>query len=189
MPKKPINKPKTNTNQVTAKTSSGSLRRIDEIESLLKLMEQYQLGELLVEEGSSKTHLKKQSAPQPHYIQSAPVAQTTMVQASPAPVVTAAAAPLAASLPKPAVPKEDGNANHKKIHSPLVGTFYRSPSPTAESYVKEGQVVKKGQTLCIVEAMKLMNEIEAEFSGKIVSILVETGQPVEFGEPLFIIET
>lgn len=76
----------------------------------------------------------------------------------------------------------------KQVHSPFVGTFYRSPSPNAEPYIREGQIVKRGDVLCIIEAMKLMNEIEAEFPGKIVSILVENGQPVEFGEPLFIIE-
>lgn len=78
--------------------------------------------------------------------------------------------------------------NQKQVVSPFVGTFYRSPSPDSDPYVKEGQVVKRGDVLCIVEAMKLMNEIEAEFSGKIISSLVENGQPVEFGEPLYIIE-
>jgi acetyl-CoA carboxylase biotin carboxyl carrier protein len=80
-------------------------------------------------------------------------------------------------------------ANQKQVVSPFVGTFYRSASPTSDPYVKEGHAVKRGDTLCIIEAMKLMNEIEAEFSGKVVSILVENGQPVEFGEPLFVIET
>lgn len=78
--------------------------------------------------------------------------------------------------------------NRKQVVSPFVGTFYRSPSPDSDPYVQEGQVVKRGDVLCIVEAMKLMNEIEAEFSGKIVSVLAENGQPVEFGEPLYIIE-
>jgi acetyl-CoA carboxylase biotin carboxyl carrier protein len=70
----------------------------------------------------------------------------------------------------------------------LVGTFYISPSPQSEPYVKEGQRVSKGDILCIVEAMKLMNEIESEFSGKVISVLVENGQPVEYGEPLFLID-
>lgn len=74
------------------------------------------------------------------------------------------------------------------VTSPFVGTFYRSPAPEAPSFVELGQVVRKGQTLCIVEAMKLMNEIEAEVGGKIVEIFVENGEPVEFGEPLFRIE-
>lgn len=79
-------------------------------------------------------------------------------------------------------------ANQKQITSPFVGTFYRAPSPNAEIYVREGQHVKKGDTLCIIEAMKLMNTLESEYSGKIVSILAQNGQPVEFGEPLFVIE-
>jgi acetyl-CoA carboxylase biotin carboxyl carrier protein len=93
--------------------------------------------------------------------------------AGPAPSGAAAAAP---------------QGNWKSITSPMVGTFYRAPSPDASPYVDVGTVVKKGQTLCIIEAMKLMNEIEAEFNGKIVAILVENGQPVEFGEELFRIE-
>lgn len=92
------------------------------------------------------------------------------------------------SIQKPAeraATVEDKNV--KTVVSPFVGTFYRAPSPNAEVYVREGQTVKPGDVLCIIEAMKLMNEIECEYSGKIVSILVENGQPVEFGEPLFTI--
>ena len=74
------------------------------------------------------------------------------------------------------------------VESPIVGTFYRAPDPDASPYVEEGNSVKKGQVLCIVEAMKLMNEIESDFEGRIVSILVENAQPVEYGEPLFLIE-
>jgi acetyl-CoA carboxylase biotin carboxyl carrier protein len=74
------------------------------------------------------------------------------------------------------------------VESPMVGTFYRSPSPTAEPYVNEGDVVKEGQVICIIEAMKLMNEIECKVAGRIVRILVENGQPVEYGQPLFFIE-
>lgn len=80
------------------------------------------------------------------------------------------------------------NKNQKQVVSPFVGTFYIAPTPNADPYAREGQMVKRGDVLCIIEAMKLMNEIEAEFPGKVVSILVENGQPVEFGEPLFIIE-
>jgi acetyl-CoA carboxylase biotin carboxyl carrier protein len=78
--------------------------------------------------------------------------------------------------------------NYVIVESPMVGTFYRSPSEVAEPYVKEGDTVEKGQVLCIVEAMKLMNEIESEAQGRIVSILVENAHPVEFGEPMFVIE-
>ncbi len=78
--------------------------------------------------------------------------------------------------------------NIKTVTSPMVGTFYSAPSPDAESYVEAGSRVKKGQTLCIIEAMKLMNEVESEYDGVITSILVENGQPVEYGEPLFYID-
>ena len=80
-------------------------------------------------------------------------------------------------------------ASYKKVLSPFVGTFYRSPSPTSASYVDSGKRVSPGDTLCIIEAMKLMNEIEADFGGTIVQILVENGQAVEFGEPLFVVDT
>ena len=79
--------------------------------------------------------------------------------------------------------------NLKTITSPMVGTFYRSPSPDAPHFVEVDNVVNKGQVLCIIEAMKLMNEIESEYDGRIISILVESGHPVEYGEPLFVIET
>ena len=93
------------------------------------------------------------------------------------------------AAPAAVVENAANNENLVKVDSPIVGTFYRRASPDAEPFVREGDVVKKGQTLCIIEAMKLMNEIESEYSGKIISVLVENGQPVEFGEPLFLIET
>lgn len=80
-------------------------------------------------------------------------------------------------------------ASHKKVLSPFVGTFYRSPSPTSPAYVEIGKRVVPGDSLCIIEAMKLMNEIEADFAGTIVQVLVENGQAVEFGEPMFVIDT
>jgi oxaloacetate decarboxylase (Na+ extruding) subunit alpha len=85
-------------------------------------------------------------------------------------------------------PVEQPKTNQIKVTSPIVGTFYRSSSPDKPSYVEVGDVVKKGQVLCIIEAMKLMNEIESESAGKIVQILMENGQPVEYGQPLFVIE-
>lgn len=87
---------------------------------------------------------------------------------------------------KSPAPEEDSRL--KKVTSPFVGTFYAAPSPTSSPYVKDGQSVKKGDVLCIVEAMKLMNEIESEISGKVRSVLAENGQPVEYGQPLFLVE-
>ena len=101
-------------------------------------------------------------------------------------------APQSANSSNPVVPSagmaEIKSPSHKQVLSPFVGTFYRSPSPTSPSYVDIGKRVKLGDSLCIVEAMKLMNEIEADFAGTILEILVENGQPVEFGEPLFLID-
>lgn len=96
-------------------------------------------------------------------------------------------APAAAPEPKKVEVKEKPE-NIKIVTSPMVGTFYRSPSPEAPAFVDLGSLVKSAQTLCIIEAMKLMNEVECEYAGKVVSILVENGQPVEYGEPLFHIE-
>jgi acetyl-CoA carboxylase biotin carboxyl carrier protein len=101
----------------------------------------------------------------------------------PVPATAAAPAPHAVSTPAEAEP---GPAGHV-VKSPMVGTFYRAPSPEAKPFVEVGQSVKEGDTLCVIEAMKLMNEIEADASGVIQAILVENGQPVEYGQPLFII--
>lgn len=101
----------------------------------------------------------------------------------------------AEAAPEKEAPKEakkeeqpEKKENIKIVTSPMVGTFYRSPSPEAPPFMELGSIVKSGQTLCIIEAMKLMNEVECEYNGKVVSILVENGQPVEYGEPLFHIE-
>ncbi|HZX36077.1 MAG TPA: acetyl-CoA carboxylase biotin carboxyl carrier protein [Thermodesulfobacteriota bacterium] len=95
--------------------------------------------------------------------------------------------PVLAATPE-APAKEEKNTNIKTITSPMVGTFYRSPSPEAQPFVEIGSMVKFGQAVCIIEAMKIMNEVESEVAGKIISILVEDGQPVEYGEPLFHVE-
>jgi acetyl-CoA carboxylase biotin carboxyl carrier protein len=91
---------------------------------------------------------------------------------------------------QPSVSAEERDPpSYKKVLSPFVGTFYRAPSPTSAPYVEVGKRVSPGDSLCIVEAMKLMNEIEADFAGRVIQVLVENGQPVEFGEPLFVIDT
>ncbi|MBI2555170.1 MAG: acetyl-CoA carboxylase biotin carboxyl carrier protein [Candidatus Rokubacteria bacterium] len=101
-----------------------------------------------------------------------------------------AAAPVAPPpvAPAPAQQAERPEAHLLTIEAPMVGTFYRAPSPTADPYVREGDVIKEGQVLCVIEAMKLMNEIESKVAGRISKILVENGQPVEYGQPLFLIE-
>jgi len=101
----------------------------------------------------------------------------------------ATTAPVPAAAAQPALTVADAApANTVSIEAPMVGTFYRASSPTAEPYVREGDVVKEGQIVCIIEAMKLMNEIECRAGGRILKVLVENGQPVEYGQPLFLIE-
>jgi acetyl-CoA carboxylase biotin carboxyl carrier protein len=106
------------------------------------------------------------------------------VPASPAPVIPAPTPSVAVVGERPVVAGAEAS-NLTTVEAPMVGTFYRASSPGAEPYVKEGDIVKEGQILCIIEAMKLMNEIESKSSGRVVKILVENGNPVEFGQPLF----
>lgn len=107
---------------------------------------------------------------------------------SSSPVLVAAQTTVTKKMEVSPVQQQEENSKLKKITSPFVGTFYSAASPTSSPYVKEGQSVKKGDVLCIVEAMKLMNEIESDLSGKIHSVLAENGQPVEYGQPLFLVE-
>ncbi|OFK90223.1 MULTISPECIES: acetyl-CoA carboxylase biotin carboxyl carrier protein [unclassified Eikenella] len=148
------------------------------LKKLIDLVEESGIAEIEVTEGEEKVRITRSlAAPQPVY------AAAPAMAAAPAPAV-AAAAPVAAAG-TPAAPERDLS---KAQTSPMVGTFYRAPGPNAPVFVEVGQSVNAGDTLCIIEAMKLMNEIEAERSGVVKEILVENGQPVEFGEPLFIIE-
>lgn len=147
------------------------------LKKLIDLVEESGIAEIEVTEGEEKVRITRATAaPAPVYAAPAHVA-------APAP---APAAPAAAAAPAPAAPAARDLSNAQK--SPMVGTFYRAPGPNATAFVEVGQQVKAGDTLCIIEAMKLMNEIEAEKSGTVKEILVENGTPVEFGEPLFIIE-
>ena len=148
------------------------------LKKLIDLVEESGIAELEVTEGEEKVRITRvSSASQQAFVQ--PMAQ--MYAAAPAGVPAAAPA---AAAPVAAPAADTQNA----MKSPMVGTFYRSPSPGAKSFIEVGQSVNAGDTLCIIEAMKLMNEIEADRSGVIKAILVEDGQPVEYGEPLFVIE-
>ena len=142
------------------------------LKKLIDLVQESGISELEVTEGEEKVRIAKQ-------LTAAPVAQVY----APAPV---AAAPAAAPAPAAAVAAPAQPAGHE-VKSPMVGTFYRASSPEAKSFVEVGDSVKAGQTLCIIEAMKLLNEIESDATGVVKAILIENGQPVEFGEPLFII--
>jgi len=144
---------------------------IRKVKKLIELLEESGIDELEIHEGEESVrisrHSKQVAMQQPIYAQA---------PAAPAPAPAAAAAPAADAAP--AAPKLNGN---------VVGTFYRASSPESKPFVEVGQSVKKGDILCIVEAMKMMNHIEAEISGTIESILVENGQPVEYDQPLFTI--
>ncbi|MDO4247992.1 MAG: acetyl-CoA carboxylase biotin carboxyl carrier protein [Neisseria sp.] len=144
------------------------------LKKLIDLVEESGIAEIEVTEGEEKVRITRST-----------IAQQPAYYAAPAPVAPAAAPSPAAAAAPAAAPEKDLS---KAQRSPMVGTFYRAPSPTSPAFVEVGQNVKEGDTLCIIEAMKLMNEIEAERSGVIKAILIENGQPVEYGEPLFIIE-
>ncbi|KAB2925015.1 MAG: acetyl-CoA carboxylase biotin carboxyl carrier protein [Bacteroidetes bacterium] len=147
------------------------------VKQLLELVEKSNVNEIEVEEKGQKIRITKSPAPQGQgYL--APIQHQVMM---PAP---SAAAP---SEPKPAAPAADTKKYHE-IKSPIVGTFYKSPSPDAAPYVDIGSKVKPGSVLCIVEAMKLMNEIESDIAGTIVKVNVENGKPVEYGQVLFLVE-
>lgn len=163
----------------TSKGSAGP--DFSQLKRLVRFMAKNQLVELEWQHGNDRIYLKNSAAP-------APVVMTTAGGMGSPSQTAAALNPTPASQVN-TEEKEKTPANHKQVLSPFVGTFYRAPSPDSGPYVQEGQMIKKGAPLCIIEAMKLMNEIESDYSGKIVSILVDNGQPVEFGEPLFVIET
>jgi acetyl-CoA carboxylase biotin carboxyl carrier protein len=148
------------------------------LKKLIDLVQESGIAELEITEGEEKVKIVKGGS----------VSVTpAMVHAAPAPVAaalpvaSAAAAPAAA--PAEAPPAVEGHV----VKAPMVGTFYRSPSPDAKPFVEVGQAVKEGDVICIIEAMKLMNEIDADAAGTVKAILVENGQPVEYGQPLFIL--
>ena len=146
------------------------------LKKLIDLVEESGIAEIEVTEGEDKVRVTRTyAAPAATYAAPAPTYAAAPVAAAPVTaVVSEAAAPVVAAA----------NA----LKSPMVGTFYRSASSTSAAFVEEGQTVKVGDTLCIIEAMKLMNEIEADRAGVVKKILISDGQPVEYGEPLFIIE-
>ena len=149
------------------------------LENIIKLFESSTLTELEIDEEGSRVTLSR-AKEQPMFAPM-PQMQYAIPQAVPAP----GHAPEGGGghhIPVPAA------ANMHEVKSPIVGTFYRSPAPDADPYVQVGQEVENGTTLCIIEAMKLMNEIESDAKGKVVKILVENGQPVEYGQALFVLE-
>ena len=156
---------------------------LDLIKKLIKLVEKSEVAEFSVQEGDLKIKISKNSRPL--------LDTNSFVQAEHQPAVSQVTiekpeqAPPQATQPKPV---DSADSNLHEIRSPIVGTFYRSPAPDADPYVKVGDTVTEGSTLCIVEAMKLMNEIESDVGGKIVKILVDNATPVEYDQPMFLIE-
>ncbi|ATZ92752.1 MULTISPECIES: acetyl-CoA carboxylase biotin carboxyl carrier protein [Dickeya] len=151
---------------------------IRKIKKLIELVEESGIAELEISEGEESVRISRAPAPGSY-----PIMQQAY---APMPQVAPAAAPVAA--PAAAAEAAPAAISGHVVRSPMVGTFYRTPSPDAKAFVEVGQQVKVGDTLCIVEAMKMMNQIEADKAGVVKAILVESGQPVEFDEPLVVIE-
>jgi len=155
---------------------------LEQIRSILDLVREHELTEFEVEHEGLRLKVRKDPHGAPITVVHAPLAPVTPA----APVAAPAPAPVAAAGAAEAV---GGEIELAVVKSPIVGTFYRSSEPSAPPFVEVGASVKKGQVLCIIEAMKLMNEIDSDFEGEIVSIYVENGQPVQYGERLFAVRT
>ncbi len=151
---------------------------IRKVKKLIELLEESGVAEIEIKEGEESVRISRHGAGNvATYIQTAPGHAPAAMNSPP---VAAPAAPVAVAVAAPST------ANH--ITAPMVGTFYASSAPGAKAFVELGQEVKVGETLCIIEAMKMMNQIESDKAGKVVSILAKNGDPVEFGQPLFIVE-
>jgi acetyl-CoA carboxylase biotin carboxyl carrier protein len=149
---------------------------IRKVKKLIELLEESGIAEIEISEGEESVRISR-------YPQGMTVTQGVALPAAPAPVA-------ASPAPAAAVPTQapEGPAPDKTITAPMVGTFYGAPAPGAKSFVQVGDEVKVGQVLCIIEAMKMMNQIESEKDGRIASVLAQNGEPVEFGQPLFVLE-
>lgn len=148
------------------------------VRKCIKIVNDAQIAELEIEEDGKRLRITRSFAPDA----SAVAAHMPGMQQ-----VYSAPAPVAAAAPSPVVEAPVAEKHHE-VRSPIVGTFYRSSSPDADPFVSVGDTVSKGQVLCIIEAMKIMNEIESDASGRIVKILVENAQPVEYNQPLFLVD-
>ena len=150
------------------------------LKTLIDLVSESTVSELEITEAEGKVRIVKSAG----VVVAAPVVTPAPVAAAPAAVAAPVAAPAVAPAEAPAIPVASGHT----VKSPMVGTFYRSSSPGAAPFVQIGSVVKEGDTLCIVEAMKILNEIESDKAGTVTQILCENGQAVEYGQPMFVIE-
>lgn len=160
------------------------------VENLLNMIAESDVDEVSIEEGDFKIKVKKKAEveQQAPLYPAMPQATYNMPAAPQQPAQPQAQAPQGGQPQGEAGGESEDQVAGEKVPSPIVGTFYRSPSPDADPFINVGDHVEEGQTLCIVEAMKIMNEIDAEFAGTVKKILVDNGQPVEYDQPLFIIE-
>ena len=157
---------------------------IKEIQNLIKFVAKSGASEVKLEIEDVKITIKTGAAKtETTIVQANPMAAMPQMQAP----VAAAPAPVAAT-PTPAAPAEDDNSKYITVKSPIIGTFYRKPAPDKPNFVEVGTSIKTGDTVCVIEAMKLFNEIESEVSGKIVKVLVDDSSPVEFDQPLFLVD-
>jgi acetyl-CoA carboxylase biotin carboxyl carrier protein len=149
---------------------------IRKVKKLIELLEESGISEIEISEGEESVRISRYPRPGAVTMTQAPMAAPAqaMPAAAPAPTVTADAPP--------------APLRGQQVTAPMVGTFYSGPAPGSKPFVEIGTEVKPGDTLCVIEAMKMMNQIESEFAGRVVSVLVENGSPVEFGQPLFVIE-
>lgn len=154
---------------------------IKDLRTLVKIITDTDITEFEMENAEERIAIKR--GPDKEYVQVSAPTMTTMAAPAPAPAV-----PAVASASAPAAADAVAEDKYETINSPIVGSFYRKPSPEADPFADVGAVVEAGQTVCLVEAMKLFNEIEAEFKCKIIEVLKEDAAPVEFGEPLFKVE-
>jgi acetyl-CoA carboxylase biotin carboxyl carrier protein len=171
----------------TAQKPAASVN-LEELRELIELLRENGLAELELENEGFRVRLRRESA----VTESAPVAATPAAAPAPAQEKPAAPAPAPSGPAHPGTQATTAAAQDQDLHiisSPIVGTFYRSASPTADPFVKIGSNVENDTVVCIIEAMKLMNEIQAEATGEVVKIYVENGQPVEYGQPLFGIQS
>ncbi len=163
-------------------TQKSKKMDLKQIQDLVKMVNKSNISELSIEEKDIKITIKQK---EDKYVTGVPVQQVQAVQAAPD-VTQAPAQATSPAAPKAAAPAVADNL--LTIKSPMIGTFYRRPSPDKPNFVEEGDEVKNGKVVCIIEAMKLFNEIESEISGRVVKILVEDSTPVEYDQPLFLVE-
>lgn len=161
-----------------------------QIQELIKTINKSNISELCIEEGDFKIVIKQEMAAPAQYMAmpQMPMPMQAPMQAAPQQAQTPAASQAAPAAEKPATPAAGNAANLITVKSPMIGTFYRSPAPDKPLFVNVGDEIKPGQVLCIIEAMKLFNEIESEVSGRVVKVIADDSSPVEYDQPLFLVE-